>query len=36
MTRSAGTNNHAPIRVTRKMVDWADVQFCYEGASIVI
>lgn len=29
-TRSAGTNNKARIRVTQKMIDWADVLFVME------
>lgn len=28
--RSAGTNNNARIRVTQKMIDWADVLFVME------
>jgi predicted protein tyrosine phosphatase len=30
VTRSAGTNNKARIRVTQKMIDWADVLFVME------
>jgi predicted protein tyrosine phosphatase len=30
VARSAGTNNKARIRVTQKMIDWADVLFVME------
>jgi len=29
--RSAGTNNNARIRVSQKMIDWADVVFVMES-----